>query len=531
MSELNVNFNYTISTDIKRISINHESMTLTNNGPSSIVYKVDGDLTGFSDVTGTTVASGASSKVTTYIEFISIVSDGSASVNIDKSEVAESSGDYEELSSQLDNVAQSIQDLTYEVNGNLNSSNFETDFINDLNGGTVPPNGTVTEEKTTFMTSVLPDNKFDISNVVTGRILNDMTNDGNVDWQSSNHIEVLEGEQYSWGTSYGLRDIQAYRIWDSDNAIVEEYIGVAKNSATIPSGGVKMVLVTYGTFAQDFMVIQSTEAEYSERFPTEGGDFVPYVAKYYELDVYVKSEKSPITMKSKWAGKTLIAIGDSLTEYKPGYIEENLLKSFPYLIRDRLGFDTLYRCCYWGQGMEDYQNIVDHSANGYLIEGGTQEVANGLPYKDGTTDGDFLLGDACILFLGMNNNTITNFGDITDTPQTGEGVSFISATKFWIEKILSINPAIQIFIASTSIVTSSESSYETLNENLSAMSDVLKSVAKLYRIKFIDVFNECEFNSLNEEYFYYDGTSVNTVHPNEDGHERLYKLFRDGIGY
>ena len=126
MSELNVNFNYTISTDIKRISINHESMTITNNGPNSIVYKVDGDLTGYSDATGTTVASGASSEVTTDVEFISIVSDGSASVNIDKSEVVEPTSEYEELSSQLDKIASKPQYAT-ELNNLMN--NKERSFV------------------------------------------------------------------------------------------------------------------------------------------------------------------------------------------------------------------------------------------------------------------------------------------------------------------------------------------------------------------------------------------------------------------
>ena len=109
----NLIYSYKASTDIKRIEVNADEITITNKGLGDLTYKLDDDLTGFDDATGTILAVGEEAVVLSETTFISVTSETRTSFNILKSRENDPfiEIDLTDIEAQLENVEQEIEDM------------------------------------------------------------------------------------------------------------------------------------------------------------------------------------------------------------------------------------------------------------------------------------------------------------------------------------------------------------------------------------------------------------------------------------
>lgn len=243
--------------------------------------------------------------------------------------------------------------------------------------------------------------------------------------------------------------------------------------------------------------------------------------KYVLSDVLISSNSIENLQNSRWKGKNLVVIGDSITECTGA--NEKLVLSYPYRLRDNLGFGSLKRCCYWGKHYYDFDEIVKHSVGitdgieATIVDGQIREIKS------------FKEADLFICFLGQNDTE--NVGNITDEKGQGRDLGLIANIKYWIEYCLGEqtgNPDAEfVFVTPTPSLT------QYLN-NLKANREAIKNVAEFYNVKCIDMFGLCGFNAITQKNFYTTSNNVVTdaVHPTlETGHRRMYEVMRNGIGY
>ena len=370
----------------------------------------------------------------------------------------------------------------------------------------------ITKDRCDFIKEIKSKNLCNISKLKNGFYLYKGVETAITDtkYYVTDYIPVTSGQSVS-----GNGGKQYVCLYDINKSYVSQN-QTGKITATC-DGYVRFTVYCTPEFRDNYLII--TYGDYTADEVTNM--YEPYYSKSILNDILISSDSIENLQNSRWKGKNLVVIGDSITECTGA--NEKLVLSYPYRLRDNLGFRSLKRCCYWGKHYYDFDEIVKHSVN--ITDGIEATITDGRIVEVKS----FKEADLFLCFLGQNDTE--HIGNIDDEKGQGKELGLIANIKYWIEYCLNENTgnpnAEFIFITPT----------PSLNQylaNLKANRQAIKDVAELYNVKCIDMFGLCGFNSLTQKTFYTTSSGVVTdsVHPTlENGHRRVYEVIRNGIGY
>ena len=370
----------------------------------------------------------------------------------------------------------------------------------------------VTKNKCDFITEIKSTNLCDTSKLKRNYYLYKgiETSVANDKYYITDYIPVKDGQFVS-----GNGGNQYVCLYDVNKNYVSQ-TQTGKIQATC-DGYVRFTVFCNEAYVNKHLMIMY--GDYTSNEVTE--KYEPYYSKYVLSDILIPSESIENIQNSIWKDKKIVVIGDSITECTGA--NENLKLSYPYRLKEGLGFGSLKRCCYWGKHFYDFDEIVKHST-------GITDGIEATIISDKITEvKSFKEADLFLCFLGQNDTE--SIGNITDEKGQGKELGLIANIKYWIEYCLGENtgnPNAQfVFITPT----------PSLNQylpNLKANRQAIKDVAELYNVKCIDMFGLCGFNCLTQKTFYTvsNGVVTDSVHPTlENGHRRMYEIIRNSIGY
>ena len=316
-------------------------------------------------------------------------------------------------------------------------------------------------------------------------------------YKTTGYIPCKSGKTYTLSnnsdviTFYDENKLQKSQIWNKTTFV----------SSTDGFFRLSIVAQSFNNFIINGMIVE--------------GNVLPdayssYFKPYYQLKNITVTQNSIkdfdliqkiLKVEPLWSDKTYLAIGDSITECLGA---PSLDTTYPYLIKNKLGFGKMYRCAYYGKKMKDIDEIIAHSAT---ITDGIQSEAN------------IREADVITIFLGQNDIG-KNIGSIDDVPDNNG--AFYASCKYTLNKIIGLNPTARILL-----ITPTPS--KDFLDDLLAVRNAIIEIGKLYKLEVIDMYYECGFNELTYETFY--TTSQDYVHPTYDkGHYRLYEIIRKHIG-
>ena len=414
----------------------------------------------------------------------------------------------EQISSQLDTKAdkEEVEIISSQLDTKANKEEIKNEVIEESK------KTIITKDRCDFIRKTKSKNLCDISKLKNGFYLYKGVETSITDtkYYVTDYIPVTSGQTVS-----GNGGKQYVCLYDINKSYVSQ-TQTGKITATC-NGYVRFTVYCTPQFRDKYLMI--TYGDYTSDEVTNM--YEPYCSKYVLSDILIPSESIENLQNSRWKGKNLVVIGDSITECTGA--NEKLVLSYPYRLRDNLGFGSLKRCCYWGKHYYDFDEIVKHSVN--ITDGIEATITDGTIVEVKS----FKKADLFLCFLGQNDTE--QIGKIDDEKGQGKELGLIANIKYWIEYCLNENTgnpnAEFIFITPT----------PSLNQylpNLKANRQAIKDVAELYNVKCIDMFGLCGFNSLTQKTFYTtsNGAVTDSVHPTlENGHRRVYEVIRNGIGY
>lgn len=185
-----------------------------------------------------------------------------------------------------------------------------------------------------------------------------------------------------------------------------------------------------------------------------------------------KAENNP------WAGRRLIALGDSITA---------ATYNWPAHVCDLIGMDLQITAALGGRKMEKALYAADDTTQ--------------------LTAADFADADLVMLCLGTNDVNVTTIGTIDDAAGAS---TFYGITKNVIETILGWNPDTRLAVCGLLWRLNQQGGTVTYHE-------ALREVARFYAVPFLDFRYLSGFNGFNYTWSLPDG-----LHPSDDGYRRLY---------
>ncbi len=172
-------------------------------------------------------------------------------------------------------------------------------------------------------------------------------------------------------------------------------------------------------------------------------------------------------------GKKLMTLGDSLTAFGGWQ---------PYVL-GKLGF----------------ANFINLGVGGSKVNAFADNVT-----KENISDVDV------ITIMGFFNSAENSAGTIEDEASNSVGASICANYKYLIDKLLTLKPTVNIILLTP---------HTPRADDVKDKAEAVISVAKMYHLPYIDLYNECGFNSYTFESYLKD-----TVHSTEAGYVQEAKI-------
>ncbi|MFV8804768.1 SGNH/GDSL hydrolase family protein [Aerococcus urinaeequi] len=206
-----------------------------------------------------------------------------------------------------------------------------------------------------------------------------------------------------------------------------------------------------------------------------------------------------IIPKSKYDGKIIANLGDSITDFNNVVRYDILTVGYQHYLETELGCTT-----------------VELAKSGHTM----QQI-----YTDYVVPNNFENYDAVTLFAGTNNyaqNQESSLGDVLPTGSNFDTATFTGAYQKAIEKIYSDKPDMRIYliIPQKGWYTSYLTPNGVASDMTTAIPDKIIEIAELYNLPVLDLYRHSGINRLTAGVYINDGTNSFRFHPSNEGYKK-----------
>ena len=306
----------------------------------------------------------------------------------------------------------------------------------------------------------------------------------------SDYIPVLPGRTYtvrrSFTSSGGMYDKNKNYIAKipAPNTVVDYW------SFSIPDE-VYFVRVNFSRDLLDsYMMVEGSD--YPSFYTHYGWTIREFKVTNENLDGELKNR----LLSSKWAGKTIVTFGDSITAYDG--LKYNSNSKEP------------------GVTAKGYQSYMREELGATVIKKGfsgstTTQIMEQIKAYDFTDE------DAVTLMMGTNDfRDMNEVGTIAQIGSTFNTATYTGAYQESIEYILGVNPEIKIYLFTP--IKGWTTSNGLMPE---AYPNVVLDLAKLYSLNVCNLYHESGINDLTKSTFIVDSGLSYEFHPSTKGYKRM----------
>lgn len=366
--------------------------------------------------------------------------------------------------------------LTYTGNV-LNGTNLSDVFVS----------GTVKPDDTSFFN--YSSNLFD-GTLVTGRLSNGVVDDTQTTYQTTDYIDIHghAGEYMLVETTSGAINYWGYAYYRQDKIYLSGGNSSGTNACLIPENAYYFrATIVAGNNAASFVGI-STEA-----------DAIPY-EPYYQL---VKPENLPASAQNWYKGKTIAALGDSITANGNDLGVSSSHSAWRQFVYKILLLSAV---------------VVNNGIGGTRVSGSGENAM----WQDARINAISIDSDVVLFNGGMNDwggNAAIGTADSTDTD------TFMGALNVVAQKLLARFPAKRIIWMTTTYGRNNNNNGDlnTLGLTTRDYAKAIRTIAQKYGFPVIDLAAECGWNEINYATYLNEENGV-YIHPNRAGGKRIAEV-------
>ena len=378
-----------------------------------------------------------------------------------------------------------MSDLTQEVKEALTGGSVAVVGVNAVDTKNVK-DGAIDRSKTNYYTA-RPKNIFTIDGYQPDIYY--VYNSGAVStlsgWNTTKMLSVYPGEKYESNVNGQIT------FWSKDG----NYVSGQNNGTTISP-----IVIPQNVYGMRHAIKDEVIAN-PEKYHITGEN------SFEDPQLIVKASQieglESIIQKSKYDGKIIANLGDSITDFNNVVRHGILTVGYQHYLETELGCTT-----------------VELAKSGHTM----QQI-----YTDYVVPNNFANYDAVTLFAGTNNyaqNQESSLGEVLPIDSNFDTTTFTGSYQKAIEKIYADNPHIRIYL----IVPQKGwyTSYPTANGVSSDMTTAIPNkiieIAELYNLPVLDLYRHSGINRLTADVYINDGTASFRFHPSNDGYKKMAEL-------